>query len=115
MTGKIILALIIAVGVLLFLYLNTRRKYQELQYTKRSQSSKYGKMTEQFLPFLEDYPYNPQDFRFLGTPIDGIQFADDKVVLTEFKTAQSQLSVKQKKIRQLVEEGKVEFEEHRLE
>ena len=72
-------------------------------------------MTEQFLPFLDDYPYDPQDFRFLGTPIDGVQFEDDKVVLTEFKTAGSQLSVRQKSIRRLVEEGKVEFEEHRIE
>ena len=115
MTEKVILFLIIAIAVLLFLYLNVRRKYKELQYAKKSQSSKYGKMTEQFLPWLDNYPYDPQDFRFLGTPIDGVQFVDDKIVFIEFKAAQSQLSARQKRVRQLVAEGKIEFEEHRIE
>ncbi|MFH2105363.1 MAG: Holliday junction resolvase-like protein [Parcubacteria group bacterium] len=115
MLVEIVIILSLLVVILLILYLNLRQKYQVLQHSKKSQSSRYGKMTEQFLPFLDDYPYDPGNFRFLGTPIDGVQFEDDKVVLVEFKTAQSQLSTKQKNVRRLVEEGKVEFEEHRLE
>ena len=115
MLTLIIVILSLLVVVLLALYLNLRQKYQALRHSKKSQSSRYGKMTEQFLPFLDDYPYDPQNFRFLGTPIDGVQFEDDKVVLIEFKTAQSQLSSRQKNVRRLVEEGKVEFEEHRIE
>lgn len=72
-------------------------------------------MTEQFLPFLEDYPYDPQNFRFLGTPIDGIQFNKDKIVFIEFKTAGSQLSPRQKEVKELVDRRRVEFEEHRIE
>ena len=112
---KIIFVLVVIVVILFFLYFNLRRKYQESQYAKKSQATKYGKMTEQFLPFLDDYPYHPQDFRFLGTPIDGVQFEDDKIVFIEFKTAQGHLSIKQRDIRHLIEEGKVEFEEHRIE
>ncbi|MBU1178389.1 endonuclease [Patescibacteria group bacterium] len=115
MTEYILTFSFLLILILLFLYINIRKKYQVLQHSKKSQSSRYGKMTEQFLPFLDDYPYDPRDFRFLGTPIDGVQFEDDKVVLIEFKTAQSQLSPKQKNVRRLVEEGKVEFEEHRIE
>lgn len=72
-------------------------------------------MTEQFMPFLKDFPYDPQNFRFLGSPIDGVQFNDDEVVFIEFKTAGSQLSQKQKTIRQLIDRKEVSWEEHRIE
>jgi predicted Holliday junction resolvase-like endonuclease len=115
MEWKIILILVVLVVVLLVLYLSTRQKLKELEFQKRSLSSKYGKMTEQFLPFLEDYPYDSQNFRFLGTPIDGVQFEGDKIIFVEFKTAKSQLNEKQRNIRDLVNEREVIFEEHRIE
>lgn len=86
----------------------------ELRSSKQSLSTKYGKMTEQFIPFLEVYPYNEQNFRFLGTPIDGVQFEDDKIVFIEFKTSNSNLTVKQNKIKDLVNRGKVEFKTVRI-
>ncbi|MFH1445055.1 MAG: Holliday junction resolvase-like protein [Nanoarchaeota archaeon] len=87
---------------------------EDLRSSKQSLSTKYGKMTEQFIPFLEVYPYNEQNFRFLGTPIDGIQFEDDKIVFIEFKTGDSNLTVKQNKIKDLVNRGKVEFKTVRI-
>ena len=30
--------------------------------------------------------------RFLGAPIDGVQFEDDRVILVEFKSGRSRLS-----------------------
>jgi predicted Holliday junction resolvase-like endonuclease len=74
----------------------------------------YGKISEQFLPFLESYPYDSSKFRFLGTPIDGVQFEEDKVVFVEFKTANSKLSQRQRHIKELVEQKKVEFVEYNL-
>ena len=71
-------------------------------------------MTEQFLPFLDEYPYDPQNFRFIGSPVDGIQFDDDKITFVEFKIADSKLTERQKKIKELVEKKKVDFEEYRL-
>lgn len=112
---KIILVLIVLLAIFIFLYFNLRKKFRELAYRKRSQSSKYGKMTEQFLPFLGEYPYNPQNFRFLGTPIDGVQFEDDKIIFIEFKAAGSQLNQKQRNISKIISDGKVTFEEHRIE
>ena len=66
------------------------------------------------MPFLESYPYDPHDFRFVGTPIDGIQFTDDAIVLVEFKAADSQLSQRQRTIKKMVEDGAVRFEIHRI-
>ena len=115
----LVLCLLVVVLYLLLKRSNSRLKdalvgIENLAHKKRSQSVKYGKLSEQFMPFLEQYPYNPHYFRFLGTPIDGVQFTDDAVVLVEFKTAESQLSQKQRKIKQLVETGAVRFELHRM-
>jgi len=81
---------------------------------KQSLSTKYGKMTEQFMPFLETYPYDYHNFRFLGTPIDGVQFNDDDIVFVEFKTAKSKLTEKQRLIRDLIAARKVTFKEIRI-
>lgn len=112
---KVIIALAIIVIVLFLLLRRTQRLLEDVSFAKLSLSSKYGKMTEQFLPFLADYPYNPQLFRFLGTPIDGIQFTDDEIIFMEFKTAASQLSASQKRIRELIERKQVRFHELRIE
>ena len=71
-------------------------------------------MTEQWLPLVEPYPWDPQNFRFLGSPIDGVQFEEDEVVLVEFKSGNSRLSARQVLIRDLVDEGKVSFREVRV-
>ena len=90
-----------------------KQEAQELQHRKRSLSTTYGKITEQFAPFMERYPYEAKDFRFIGSPVDGIQFTDDAIYIVEIKSAGSSLTAKQRRIRQLVEDGHVfwyEFE-----
>jgi len=111
-------AILILLVTTLFFFLLWRRASahrDSLMFQKSSLSSKYGKMTEQFMPFLKDYPYDPQNFRFIGSPIDGIQFNDDKIVFIEFKTNSSRLSDRQRHIAELVFQKRVEWEEHRLE
>ena len=81
---------------------------------RRSESTRYGLITEQFMPFISEYPYDSKQFRFLGSPIDGGQFEEDKIVMIEFKSAGSQLSTRQRRIRNLVKEGKVDFQEIRV-
>jgi len=76
----------------------------------RSLSSCYGQITEQFLPLVNAYSYNPKNFRFLGSPVDGVQFEEDRIVMVEFKSAGSKLSKNQKRIRDLVKSRKVDFE-----
>ena len=80
----------------------------------RSRSTRYGQTMEQFMPWAANYPYDTSRFRFIGSPIDGVQFEDDRVILMEFKTAGSKLSQAQRRIRDLVQRDKVDFEEFRL-
>ncbi|MFH1587406.1 MAG: Holliday junction resolvase-like protein [Candidatus Diapherotrites archaeon] len=104
-----------AATMALILYvLHLRKQLTEISFRKSSQSVKYGKMTEQWLPFTKDFPFRSEDFRFLGNPIDGIVFEDDEIVFCEFKTSKSQLSEKQKKIRELVKKKKVDWFEYRM-
>ncbi len=110
----------IALGLfLLALFLLSRvstleKALEELRFSKSSQSVKYGKMTEQFIPFTKDFPFSPEEFRFIGNPIDGVVFGSDKIVFAEFKSSSSQLSEKQKRVRKIVQQKKVEWYEHRI-
>jgi len=117
MSWEIQLILILLVCTLFFFFLWRRAASHrdQIAFQKLSLSSKYGKMSEQFMPFLKDYPYDPQNFRFLGSPIDGVQFCDDKIVFIEFKTASSQLTPRQKQIAENIWNKKISFEEHRIE
>ena len=80
-------------------------------FRRQSLSTSYGRITEQWFPLLKSYPYEPQDFRFLGSPVDGVQFNEDSVIFIEFKANKSRLSEKQRRIKKLVEEGHVYWEE----
>lgn len=76
-----------------------------------------GLIAEQFAPFtraFERLGWDPQEFRFLGKPIDGVQFEEDGIVIVEFKTGNSSLSRRQRHIKDLVDQGKVRFQEVRF-
>ena len=111
----VIAILIVACIILVWILLLTKEELLDLKYAKQSQSVKYGQLTEQWLPFAKKYPYNSQNFRFIGKPIDGIAFEEDKIVFVEFKTNKSSLSNVQRKARDLVKEKKVEWLELRVE
>lgn len=91
-----------------------RSKVEELTQQKQSLSTTYGKITEQFAPFMKSYPFPPQNFRFIGSPIDGVQFEDDRIIFVEFKTNKAALSKEQRRIKKLVENKKVEWFEFHL-
>ncbi len=78
---------------------------------QRSLSASYGRITEQWFPLMERYPYDSANFRFLGTPVDGVQFEEDRIVFVEFKSNRSELSSAQKRMKKLIESGKVYWEE----
>lgn len=78
---------------------------------QKSLSTVYGRISEQWFPLMDRFPYDSQSFRFIGTPIDGIQFEEDRIVFCEFKTNQSTLSPIQKHIKRLVESKRVYWEE----
>lgn len=105
---------LILIAILIAVYYYQRysffkQRFEQLSFEHRSMYVKHGKISEQLFPFMKDYPYDPSNFRFIGSPIDGINFEDDKLVFIEFKTGNSNLTDKQKKIKSLVEKKKVEW------
>ncbi len=78
---------------------------------QRSLSASYGRITEQWFPLMDRYPYDSANFRFLGTPVDGVQFEEDRIVFVEFKSRDAELSALQRKLKKLVQSGKVYWEE----
>ena len=87
------------------------RMLTEERTRQRSISASYGRITEQWFPLMEKYPYDSANFRFLGTPIDGVQFEEDKIVFVEFKSRKAELSTQQRRLKQLIQAGKVTWEE----
>ena len=78
---------------------------------KRSISASYGRITEQWFPLMDRYPYDSANFRFLGSPVDGVQFEEDRIIFVEFKSRNSQLSAGQRRMKELVQAGRVSWEE----
>ena len=115
-----LLLLVIVFLLLIFIYFlykkadSLENQLLDLFSSKISQSVKYGKLTEQWIPFSKDFPFSSEQFHFIGNPIDGIVFCDDRIVFCEFKTASSKLSKKQKSIKDLIEDKKVEWLEFKI-
>jgi len=77
-------------------------------------ATNYDKTIEQSDPtMLNNYPFAYENFRFIGDPIDGIQFEDDRILFVEFKTDQSD-PIKNK-MKELVKTGKIEWFEFKVE
>lgn len=109
----LLLAFVVGLSFLVFFLFSKNqlleKKINDLVFLKSSQAVKFGKTSEQFLPFLESVPFSASNFRFIGAPVDGIAFEENEIIFCEFKTGFSVLSEKQKKIKKLVEEKKVKW------
>ncbi|MFC2058171.1 Holliday junction resolvase-like protein [Chloroflexota bacterium] len=87
---------------------------------KQSRAVLGGKFTEQLAPYLPEFQYDPTEARFIGTPVDLIVFPGlanklpERVVFIEVKTGESQLTPAQRRIRDLIKDGMVTWEEMRL-
>lgn len=91
-----------------------KKNYDKVLSQKKSSEVRLGKIGENLAPFIQDWPYEPGNFRFLGNPVDGISINDDSIVFVEIKTGNSRLSTGQKKAKKLIKEGKVRFETFRI-
>ncbi|RQD81441.1 MAG: Holliday junction resolvase [Methanocalculus sp. MSAO_Arc2] len=84
---------------------------------KRSQSVTRGRVTECLIPFFPEFPYNPKDARFLGTPVDLIVFdglSDGEevkdVIFIEIKTGKTaHLSPRERAVRDCIRDGRVQY------
>lgn len=119
----VVIIAIVTIGMIALGYLTYRlhKKSKDLEsqlkkttFSLRSAYVKFGKTFEQFAPFTKDFTQEEKNgFVFLGMPIDGVIFGDDKIKFIEIKTGEAQLSGKQKKIKKMIEDGQVEFMEVR--
>lgn len=109
---------LLLLALFIYLYLALRKEhrllqqqFQDLASKLKSTAIKHGQAWEHFVPFMENYPGDKDNSVFLGMPIDFLSFGEDKIQFIEVKTGQSKLSEKQKNIKKLVEEKKVEWHE----
>ena len=135
-----IIAIIVIVAIIIIILMNhvTRLRFErrfrdwqdketlrwqmEMEQAKKSAVNQSravlgGKFTEQMVPYLPDFKYDPTEARFIGSPVDMIVFPGlargepEEIVILEIKTGRSaQLTPQQNKIRQLIEEGMVRWD-----
>ena len=86
---------------------------------QRSLAVTAGKVYEQLVPYLPNFPFNPKDVRFLGSPVDFVVFDGlsdgqvTRIVFVEIKTGDAQLSGRERRVRDAVQEARVEWHELR--
>lgn len=89
---------------------------------RRSLAVVTGKVSEQLVPHFSQFPFAPQDARFLGSPVDFVVFdglsegegAVRRVVFVEVKTGEARLSPRERGVREAIERGAVEWMELRV-
>ena len=87
---------------------------------ERSRSSLSGQFLEKLAPHFPDFPYDPTEIRFIGTPVDYVVFRGlstgtvEEIILLEVKSGESDLSKGQRRIRDAVDAGKVRWELYRV-
>ncbi len=112
-----------AVGLIIilqyFFYNNRMRalkgEVKDLKSRLKSGEVRFGKSWENFLPLMTVFRkrHDPGNFRFIGSPIDGISFDEDEIVFIEIKSGKSNLSNRQRNVKRLVKQRKVRWEEYK--
>ncbi|MFH1084351.1 MAG: Holliday junction resolvase-like protein [Chloroflexota bacterium] len=84
---------------------------------KQSAAVIRGKATEHLMPYLPGFGYNPQDARFLGTPVDFVVFDGlsegdvRRIVFVEVKTGRAPaLSAREKLVRRCIRQQSVSYD-----
>lgn len=84
---------------------------------KKSTAVVKGKVAEHLVPFADDFPFNPRDARFLGSPVDFVVFEGltegdvNRVVFIEVKTGKTaRLSRREKQVQLAIENGECDYE-----
>ena len=84
----------------------------------RSRAVLHGRASEQLAPITTQFPFDPADARFIGSPVDfvvfdgcrevraGVRRTLRRIVLVDVKTGTSSLSTVQRRVRDCVEEGR---------
>jgi predicted Holliday junction resolvase-like endonuclease len=93
---------------------------------KRSKANIRGIVSEELVPMFEGFPYSTGDLKLYGKPIDYIvfdgmsEFRDENkekeitIVFADLKTGKAVKTPVQKAIQKAIEEGRIRFEEWRI-
>jgi predicted Holliday junction resolvase-like endonuclease len=108
-------------GLICYILVKSSERQVRKQAVGKSRAVLKGKIGEQMAPLLPGFRHNPADARFIGSPIDYVIFdgyseAKDgdcsirRIVLMDVKTGNAKLSPAEKKVREAVLAGAVEWE-----
>ncbi|HEX3867852.1 MAG TPA: Holliday junction resolvase-like protein [Gemmatimonadaceae bacterium] len=79
-----------------------------------------GQIYEQLVPYLPNFEFNPKDAQFLGKPVDFVVFdgLDEgelrRIVFVEVKTGSATLTTRERRVRDAIRRGSVEWAELRV-
>lgn len=88
--------------------------YSRLLSQKKSSEVRLGLISEKLAPFLDDFDFDPKQLTFMGNPIDYVHFGKDSITFIEVKSGKSRLSSKQRRIRDLINAGNVNWHIFRI-
>lgn len=129
----VLLVVVLAVGALIGYWAGAwvaeRRKEEEFAVRTpeerrdaiaRSRSSLGGQVLEKLAPYLPDFPYDPSEARFLGTPIDYVVFRGyatggiKEVVFLEVKSGKGRLTTRERSVRDSIMSKNVRWDLYTL-
>ncbi len=97
-----------------------RERDVRVESVRRSRAALSGQFLEKLAPHFPDFPYDPTDVRFLGTPVDYVVFDGlsggevEEIVFLEVKSGTSGLTTKERRVREAVATGAVRWEVYRI-
>ncbi|RLJ07927.1 MAG: Holliday junction resolvase [Candidatus Aenigmatarchaeota archaeon] len=74
-----------------------------------------GKISEIFAPYLPNFPFKSSECKFIGDPVDYIVFEGldeediKQIHFVEIKTDKSKLTNKEKRIKDIIDSGKIKW------
>lgn len=92
---------------------NEKQNNKKILSQKKSSEIRTGHIAEHLAPYMME-KYDPKNMKFLGQPIDYLIFENDGIYFVEVKSGKSHLSYNQKKIKKLVLDKKVYWDEFRI-
>jgi predicted Holliday junction resolvase-like endonuclease len=87
---------------------------------EQSRAVTRGLIYEQLVPYLPEFEFNPKDAQFLGKPVDFVVFdgLDEgdlrRIVFVEVKTGAATLTTRERRVRDTIRRGHVEWTELRV-
>jgi predicted Holliday junction resolvase-like endonuclease len=87
---------------------------------QRSRSVLGGQFAEQLAPYLPDFPFRPNETKFIGSPVDFIVFEgmDEKnitdVFFVEVKSGNARLNSNQKNLKDAIDNKRVQWKEYKI-